>query len=908
MLKGTVGYQDGGLCEYSDLEVMQMLGRAGRPQFESSAVAIIFTRSQNKKRYEELGSGQQILESTLHKNLIEHLNSELSLGTFETLRGAKKWLNGTFLSVRLRQNPRYYSDLTEGNAYSNIPASTMDEKLERICEVVIENLRAARLVEGNPKFQPTEYGRAMSKYMIRFDTMKMILELPRGARTHHLLATLCEAPEFNEFRWQTNEKELFRGINNDPFIMYPIEPNVTTVAHKVSLLIQIELGHVELTNVTGFDRPRLRADASRVLELMHRLIRAVIECKGSQGDMDGRACYTALELARSMKAKAWEGKAMQLLQIPQIGPVLMRKLVQSNIKTVANLAATDASTIERIASRNPPYGKKMADTVACFPRLTLNAIIKDSTVDADGRPLFHIDVILGFTSIKAKWQGKMPIVTFLAVTTEGVSAYFWRGSLSGFKDDGNTHRLHFTWAPDDPGERIIGQFACEEIVGTVISTELRHGFQARSFPPKPKKPEQQPTESHNAKLRRVSSTNLHIDDDIEDTDLLGLFDNAAPEGSFGQQGNVAHELEDLFPMLDRDGNIDKAVSKPLMDIPRRRSKVQDDEVACQDIIRLPNGRYKCGHPCSQAGGGKTAHGQDCGHDCCRNGSKHPPKKRGGRSKKDAQSEDAATSMLGSVQATSVPSSFAKQSKISKSSNSKAKVVTSASTEHAPIPRASQSRKMIDLSAYGIDDDGLIDLTGEDLLFENDPLHNITKASRLNTAVPAVRRKPARPKAADTDYMLDDLSDTDFMDLHTDRQVKRESKQKSRPRRKQGVSTEYFDDAATDSMLEQADGQVLSPLKKPSVKHLGRPKGVGHSQFAGENSPSDFSLEAIPSERTIPSRLTQYASYDEPGQPEAAAPQQREGGFESQQDAAEPNWVNEFDATFIDEFRGLVEFI
>jgi ATP-dependent DNA helicase HFM1/MER3 len=52
---------------------MQMLGRAGRPQFDDSGVAVIMTRKEKKEKYEKLMCGKEKLESCLHLNLIEHL-------------------------------------------------------------------------------------------------------------------------------------------------------------------------------------------------------------------------------------------------------------------------------------------------------------------------------------------------------------------------------------------------------------------------------------------------------------------------------------------------------------------------------------------------------------------------------------------------------------------------------------------------------------------------------------------------------------------------------------------------------------------------------------------------------------------------------------------------------------------
>ncbi|KAI9847145.1 MAG: Sec63, partial [Pleopsidium flavum] len=108
IVKNTVTWQDNSWKEYADLEMMQMLGRAGRPQFDVSAIAVIMTRQEKVQKYERIMSGQELLESSLHLNLIDHLNAEIGLGTITDLRSAKKWLAGTFLYVRLKQNPDHY--------------------------------------------------------------------------------------------------------------------------------------------------------------------------------------------------------------------------------------------------------------------------------------------------------------------------------------------------------------------------------------------------------------------------------------------------------------------------------------------------------------------------------------------------------------------------------------------------------------------------------------------------------------------------------------------------------------------------------------------------------------------------------------------------------------------------------
>ena len=170
-----MGYQGDCLREYADLEVMQMLGRAGRPQFDDSAVAVIITTQEKVKKYEQLVTGSELLESCLHLNLIDHLNAEIGLGTVCDLHTAKRWLAGTFLYVRLRRNPEHYKldgDTTSGD---------LEKRIEAICQRDLELLQNANLLSSNAKIKATELGLIMARYYIQFRTMETLLALgPRS--------------------------------------------------------------------------------------------------------------------------------------------------------------------------------------------------------------------------------------------------------------------------------------------------------------------------------------------------------------------------------------------------------------------------------------------------------------------------------------------------------------------------------------------------------------------------------------------------------------------------------------------------------------------------------------------------------------------------------------------------------
>lgn len=194
VLKGTAAYQDNQLGEYSEVEIMQMLGRAGRPQFEKSALALILTKAQNKARYESLGSGHEVLESTLHRNLVEHLNSEIGLGTIRDLDEAKTWMKGTFFYRRLLKNPSRYEVSGDQTHVLQAPDKmALDQKVEKICDTDMANLEESGMItssiagDGRYLYRATDIGQAMSKYMIRFTTMKRLLKIPLAAESKQIV-------------------------------------------------------------------------------------------------------------------------------------------------------------------------------------------------------------------------------------------------------------------------------------------------------------------------------------------------------------------------------------------------------------------------------------------------------------------------------------------------------------------------------------------------------------------------------------------------------------------------------------------------------------------------------------------------------------------------------------------------
>ncbi|KAI4967217.1 hypothetical protein ZWY2020_029484 [Hordeum vulgare] len=110
IIKGTQIYnpEKGAWTELSPLDVMQMLGRAGRPQYDTHGEGIILTGHSELQYYLSLMNQQLPIESQFISKLADQLNAEIVLGTIQNAREACSWLGYTYLYIRMLRNPTLY--------------------------------------------------------------------------------------------------------------------------------------------------------------------------------------------------------------------------------------------------------------------------------------------------------------------------------------------------------------------------------------------------------------------------------------------------------------------------------------------------------------------------------------------------------------------------------------------------------------------------------------------------------------------------------------------------------------------------------------------------------------------------------------------------------------------------------
>ena len=183
IVKGTTCYKDHGWEEYDDLEMLQIMGRAGRPQFDQQGIAVIMTESQNERRWQQIIAGRP-LESRLPGNLTEALLAEIVAQTTPDLPSLCTWLKNTFLAVRCARDPGQYASLCPVKGSNGVHPLLGNEGpdseafLDALCQQEIQKLHTAGLIRSGTDLQATALGEVASRHAVRYDTICWLQNAP----------------------------------------------------------------------------------------------------------------------------------------------------------------------------------------------------------------------------------------------------------------------------------------------------------------------------------------------------------------------------------------------------------------------------------------------------------------------------------------------------------------------------------------------------------------------------------------------------------------------------------------------------------------------------------------------------------------------------------------------------------
>lgn len=145
--QGTEIYDSkhGSFIDLGILDVLQIFGRAGRPQFDTSGHAVIITAHNKLSHYLSLLTNQFPIESSFITYLADNLNAEIALGTISNVEEAVEWLSYTYLFVRMKLNHLAY-----GIPYQTVlDDPNLDRKRKELIDNAAKALDKAKMIRYN---------------------------------------------------------------------------------------------------------------------------------------------------------------------------------------------------------------------------------------------------------------------------------------------------------------------------------------------------------------------------------------------------------------------------------------------------------------------------------------------------------------------------------------------------------------------------------------------------------------------------------------------------------------------------------------------------------------------------------------------------------------------------------------
>ncbi|GJQ87042.1 hypothetical protein Trydic_g12622 [Trypoxylus dichotomus] len=368
IIKGTQIYnpEKGRWTELGALDVLQMLGRAGRPQYDTKGEGILITNHSELQYYLSLLNQQLPIESQMIAKLPDMLNAEIVLGSIQSVKDAVTWLGYTYLYIRMLRQPTLY-----GITHDHIKQDPLLEQHRAdIVHTAALHLDRSGLVKYDRKlgqFQVTEIGRIASHYYCTHETMATYNQLLKPMLSEiELFRVFSLSGEFKNITVREEEKlELQKLMERVPI---PIKESMEEPSAKVNVLLQAYISQLKLE---GF---ALMSDMVYVTQSASRLMRAIFEIVLHRGW--AQLTDKTLSLCKMIDKRMWQSMS-PLRQFRKMPEEIVKKIEKKNFpwERLYDLGPNEIGELIRV----PKLGKTIHKYVHQFPKLELSTHIQPIT-------------------------------------------------------------------------------------------------------------------------------------------------------------------------------------------------------------------------------------------------------------------------------------------------------------------------------------------------------------------------------------------------------------------------------------------------------------------------------------------------------------------------------------------------
>ena len=239
IVKGTEFF-DPKVKRYVDFpltDLLQMIGRAGRPQFDETGYACVYVQEEKKNFYKKFLYEPFPVESSLADKLVDHLNAEIASGTLFTKQHCIDYLTWTYFFRRLTKNPTYYNLKVNQNNWADAINKYLRELVDK-CLLQLKESGCVALSTEDESVSPTPLGSLASYYYLYHESITMFKQqiLPKLTEKD-LIPLLSNAIEFACLPVRHNEDILNEALSH----LVPLKVSKATLESphtKANLLLQ----------------------------------------------------------------------------------------------------------------------------------------------------------------------------------------------------------------------------------------------------------------------------------------------------------------------------------------------------------------------------------------------------------------------------------------------------------------------------------------------------------------------------------------------------------------------------------------------------------------------------------------------------------------------------------------------
>lgn len=402
IIKGTDVYDaaQGRSVDLGILDVLQIFGRAGRPQYEDVGVSYICTSGDKLTHYIEAVTASHPIESTFLKGLVDALNAEIALGSVSSVAEGVSWLGFTYLYTRLRKAPLLYG-LDTGDVLADPALDARRQLWVTSAARILATHGMIRFDEVAGTLHPTSVGRIASRYYLGHETIAIFAtRLRNGIREADALDCMSRATDFAQIPLRDSEEDELTGLQER--VPCQVPGGTATAPGKVNILLQAHISHLFIEDFA------LVSDARYVAQNAGRVLQALFELSLDRGFATAASAF--LNLAKSVDKCVWPFEH-PLRQYPTLNAdVIHRITMYADDLEVSQVRALPRAALASLLRVNERVAGIVQDAAERFPAI-------DMTVRARPLPgdVCRLDIALrrAFTWDERLHGATLPIVVWV---------------------------------------------------------------------------------------------------------------------------------------------------------------------------------------------------------------------------------------------------------------------------------------------------------------------------------------------------------------------------------------------------------------------------------------------------------------------------------------------------------------